>query len=196
MWCHANSFHKSTPEILGRRGSTAPPINDGGGFLDVSSGSGQTTVIPGSACVPRAVFGVPPNTIQATCWASVAHAEANPQEVVRPRSGARDAPHGDRDGRAPQPFWICAVIHWKRRGTWWSRAAALPTLKELCHPELEHVGVASLFKQVDKVLPALPVLIAAQLAMHIYLLLCQSHVRRGKPRQNPRILAPNGHNIF
>jgi hypothetical protein len=86
-------------------------------FLDVSSGSGQTTVIPGSACVPRAVFGVPPNTIQATCWASVAHAETNPQEVVRPRSGARDAPHGDRDGRAPQPFWICAVIHRKRRGT-------------------------------------------------------------------------------
>jgi hypothetical protein len=76
-------------------------------FVEVFSGSDRATMLPGSACVSHAVFGVPPNT-SGPAWALDADArhatqeKKNPWKANRPGSGARVAPHRDQDGRAPR----------------------------------------------------------------------------------------------
>jgi len=61
-------------------------------FFGVSSGSDRATAISGSACVSRAVFGVPPNTERTAFCLNAAHPKKNP--------GART---GEEVGRETRP---------------------------------------------------------------------------------------------
>ena len=78
------------------------------GFFDVFSGSDLARTIPGSACVPHAVFGVPPNTFRpASLQTRPIRGRIHRKEPGK-EWGARRAPR--RSGRSRSPI-LAAAIH-------------------------------------------------------------------------------------
>ena len=61
-------------------------------FLDVLSGADPAIAVSGSACVSRAVFGVPPNTFRLALFLNAAKPKNNPPGRVGKEAGRETRP--------------------------------------------------------------------------------------------------------
>jgi hypothetical protein len=95
-------------------------------FFDVFSGSDREKALPGSACVPHAVFGVPPNTFRPALSLSAANPRMNPLEQIRAGVG--------RETR------LMAIGLWPRRADGPEGTIALPNPCRLVRVSTENVG--------------------------------------------------------